>query len=348
MADRRWPVAVAGALALSAAYGQEAGGPDRLFLDDHVLDVQIVAPIESLVKERSTEDYVAGKLSYSDDGGDLVELDIGVRTRGRFRRKPETCQFPPLRLNFKKSQVKGTLFAKQNKLKLVTHCKTGSYVLEQAVLSEYLAYRILNVLTDKSFNARLARVRYSDTLSGETFEGLGILIEHKNRLGKRLGRPPVSIEKTSVSSLDPDHLNLTSVFQYLIGNTDFSPIAGAPGTECCHNYTLFGEEAGPYYSIPYDFDMSGLVSAPYANPNPKLRLDSVRERLYRGRCVNNELLPNTFEQFHAARESIEELIRSQPELSRRTRDDALRYVKGFYKTISKPKSVERHFIRKCE
>lgn len=339
---------VAWMLAFSVADGQGVPGPDPLFESDSLLKLEIAAPIETITRDRSIEDYMPGKLSYKTELGEVVELDVGIKTRGRFRSKPDTCSFPPLRLNFKKSEMAGTLFVNQDKLKLVTHCETGSYVLEQAVLTEYLAYRVLNLLTEKSFLVRLVQIEYTDTMSAESFAGFGILIEHKNRLGARINASPISIEKTTASALDPEHLNLTSVFQYFIGNTDFSPIAGSPGRQCCHNYSLFGRGEVPVYSIPYDFDMAGFVSAPYAYPNPKLRLDSVRDRLYRGRCINNDRLPHTFDVFQRAREDIEALVREQDGLSRKTRSDTLRFIKGFYKDIAKPKSIERNFIRTCE
>ncbi|MDH3552013.1 MAG: hypothetical protein OER22_05300 [Gammaproteobacteria bacterium] len=322
--------------------------PDPLFASNEPLDVRIVAPFDSIALDRPTQEYVSGQLQYRTTDGKLVDLDVGIRARGRYRRRPDVCAFPPLRLNFKKSQVKKTLFAGQDKLKLVTHCTTGSYIHEQSILAEFLAYRFFNLLTDASYRVRLLRIKYANPNEEIGIDGYGIFIEHKDSLAKRIGLPPLSVEKIPVSSLDPEYLNLTSVFHYLIGNTDFSPIAGAPGGECCHNHTLFGGDGTPYISVPYDFDMSGFVSAPYAAPNPKLRLDSVQDRLYRGRCVNNERLPTTFEKIVARRDDFEALIRDQAGLSRKMRSGMLRYVDEFYRTISRPKSVERHFIKKCK
>jgi len=349
MARPRWVIAVPVLLlALSAASAQDADEVDPLFASEEVLNVRIVAPFDIIARDRPVDEYVSGKFHYTAGDGELVELDVGVRTRGRYRRRPDICSFPPLRLNFKKSQVKETLFTGQDKLKLVTQCATGSYIYEQALLAEFLAYRILNLLTDTSFRVRLLRIEYVNTGVEKSFDGYAVLIEHKDSLARRIGIPPLVVEKTTVASLEPKYLNLTSVFQYLIGNTDFSPIAGSRGGECCHNHTLFGEEGESYYSIPYDFDMSGFISAPHATPNPKLRLDSVRERLYRGRCVNNELLPATLDKFQAKRDDIEGLIRDQAGLGRTKREEILRFVSDFYRKIASTKSVNRHFVSKCE
>ena len=65
------------------------------------------------------------------------------------------------------------------------------------------------------------------------------------------------------------------VFQFFLGNTDFSPVQVETKDKCCHNNALFGTPGElPYLAVPYDFDMSGFVYAPHSNPNPKLRIDN--------------------------------------------------------------------------
>ena len=122
----------------------------------------------------------------------------------------------------------------------------------------------------------------------------------------RIDGEPVVIERVPVSSIYPENLSLASVFQYFIGNTDFSPVATPPGEECCHNQALFTSEEGPYRTIPFDFDQTGLVDARHAEPNPRFGISSVKVRLYRGRCVNNELLPATLQHFQDNRAEIED------------------------------------------
>ncbi|MGB5257072.1 MAG: hypothetical protein WBN44_07445, partial [Woeseiaceae bacterium] len=126
-------------LLASTSFAQGADDADPLFQTNGTLDVRIVAPINTILRERSDEEDVDGKFEYTDDAGELVELDIGIRTRGISRLKKETCPFPPLRLDFKKSQIKKSHFHKQDKLKLVTHCRDKSTVYQQVVLNEFLA-----------------------------------------------------------------------------------------------------------------------------------------------------------------------------------------------------------------
>jgi hypothetical protein len=66
----------------------------------------------------------------------------------------------------------------------------------------------------------------------------------------RLDRKDLKIERTSIGAIQPDLLNLISMFEFMIGNVDFSPVAGAPYNECCHNYVLFGNYVDPIIAIP--------------------------------------------------------------------------------------------------
>jgi hypothetical protein len=318
---------------------------DPLFNGDEILQMTITAPLTTLVRERPKDDYLPGIIQYTEADGTALTLDLEIRTRGHFRHK--TCDYPPLLLNLKKKQTDGTIFAQQNKLKLVIHCD-DSERYEQTVLREYLAYQILNAVTDMSFRARLLRVKYVNSENnGGGQERYAFLIEHKNRLGARYGLQDLKVDRTTVAAIQPDRLNLTSVFEFLIGNTDFSPVAGAPDDECCHNYVLFGNNIDPVIAIPYDFDQSGFVDAPYAVANAIFRIRSVRQRVYRGRCVNNEYVEASLQRFRGRRDAIYELLLGQEGLDARVRKRLIRYIDDFYELINDPRDVERKIIKKC-
>jgi len=333
-------------LPILAATAKGNNEPDPLFASHEIIDIEIEAPFGLLTSERPDEEELPGKIRYTADDGSLVEFDIALRTRGRLRRTKRVCQFPPLRLNFKKSKVKGSLFDKQDRLKLVTHCRKQQRY-EQAVISEYLAYRIFSLLSDASYRVRLLRATYTYTDANEQLQSYAILIEHRDRIGKRLHAKTIKINRAKIQDLRGSDLNVTSVFQFLIGNTDFSPVATMPGEDCCHNQVLFAREGEPHYTIPYDFDQSGLVNAPYAAPNPIFGLSTTRERLYRGRCVNNDYLPETLKQFNDKRNDIESLIRDQQDLTKGTAKRILAYIKQFYETINKPRRLAREIVKKC-
>ena len=327
---------------------------DPLFRHHDVIDVTIAVPVERLEDERPLEEEYPGTISYKNQAGEDVSVDVQIRTRGRYRRQERICPFPPTRLNFKNKQTKDTIFEKQDKLKLVGHCRSGGRY-EQLVLKEYLAYRFLNELTDNSFRVRLLRITWVDTddpkqVANPAEEGMvryGFVIENRKRLAKRIGRPSLEISRTSVSNLEPEYTNLTSVFQYFIANTDFSPILGAADDTCCHNTKLYGNEGELLWSIPYDFDMAGMTDAPYATPNEKFRIRSVRQRVYRGRCVNNEYLEQSLALFREKKAAFYALVENQQDLSGSSRKSMLSLMNRFYDLIDDERAVKKRMADAC-
>lgn len=338
------------ALLLSAGtiQAQVPGEPDPLFASDDVLNVRIVAPIKTLMGDRPDMEELPGTLSWTSEAGEVVTVGVALRTRGNYRRQRTICPFAPLRLNLKKSEVKDTLFDKQDKLKLVTHCRDGITRYEQSLLREHLVYKMFNELTDYSFRVRLLRITYvdSDSDNRERTE-YGFVIEHQDRLAKRTALPVVDLPRAPLSSLESAYTNLVLLFEYFVGNTDFSPVAGPKDEACCHNATLFGRQETGLYPIPYDFDMSGMVNADYATPNPRFNLPDVRTRLYRGRCHFNDHIPASIARFNEKKDRLYELVETDENLNGRTRREMRRFMNEFFDVLDKPKSVSRHISGKC-
>jgi hypothetical protein len=340
-------VCVAWFLLFSAAEAQEIGAPDPLFQSDEILDVRIVAPISTLVSKRPIDEELPGVFQYTNSAGEVVEFDIKLRTRGKFRRDKDNCRFPPLRLNFAKSQTKGTLFHKQNKVKLVTHCQ-NSAKYAQVLLREYIAYRLLNVMTDASFRVRLLRITYVENERSKADDvRYGFIIEHKDRLAKRMGKTILEVSGVSPRSLNAEYANTVSLYHYLIGNTDFSSVRGPKGELCCHNHVLFGNEGEPVWSIPYDFDQAGLVGAPHAEPNPQLNIRTVKNRLYRGRCIHNDYVEATVANYQGKREELLRIIGELEVASDRSVQSMTNYIEKFYKALDSEKRVTSAIIKKC-
>ncbi len=336
---------------LLAAFAGELCADDSappLFSDDSVLEIRIEAPLTTLVRERSDTEYLDGFAYYTDATGAERQLDLKLRTRGRYRRKSETCPFPPVRLNFRKEQVEGSVFDGVDKLKLVTHCRNSSDAYEQNVLKEYLAYRIFNLLTDYSLRVRLLRIEYVDSENNDKSETrFAFLIEDDDLFADRVGAPPVKLPYTAYERLDSAQATLVAVFQYLIGNTDFSMIAGAKDDNCCHNIALFTVGEDRYLPVPYDFDFAGLVNARYAEPNPALSIKRVTSRLYRGQCSFNSHVDDTVAQVLAQRASVHDTLARVPGMDERTRKNATRYLEGFFDEMAESRNVENQMVKRC-
>jgi hypothetical protein len=319
-----------------------------LFASHAPLEVTIEAPLTTLMEERPDDEYLEGTFSYTGDDGVQQTFDLKIRTRGKFRRQEEICNFAPIRLNFRKKQVADTIFAGQDKLKLVTHCRQNKPLYEQLVLREYLAYRILQVMTDKSFGVRLLHINYADTERGSSRVKYGFVIEDDDDVAERNGMKSMKIGDVTFDDLDPQQQNLVYVFQYMIGNTDFSLINGPEISKCCHNSKLLsGTGSAPLTPLPYDFDFSGLVKAPYATPDRRFRLASVRSRLYRGHCGNNDLLPDTFRLFLDRRDVVYAIVDELEMFTANTRRSVIRYLDSFYDCITRPEAIAVEFTDKC-
>lgn len=340
-------VSVAWFLLISGAEAQEIRAPDPLFQSDEILDVRIVAPISALLSERPIDKELAGTFQFTNSAGEAVEFDIKLRTRGRFRRDKENCRFPPLRLNFVKSQTKGTLFHEQNKVKLVTHCQNSQKYAE-VLLREYIVYRLLNVMTDTSFRVRLLRITYVESERKRNDDvRYGFIIEHKDRLAKRIGKTLLEIQGISPRSLNPEYANTVSMYHYLIGNTDFSSVRGPKGEVCCHNHVLFSNEGEAVWSVPYDFDQAGLVNAPHAEPNSQFHIRTVRHRLYRGRCLHNDHLSATIANYQGKREQLLQVVNELEIASERSVKSMTDYIEKFYETLASEKRVSSALVKKC-
>jgi len=321
-----------------------------LFTSDELLNLTIEAPLRSIFRERGqeSEDHDA-TLRYDGPDGVEVALEIGLKTRGKFRLQRSTCNFPPLRLNIRTSLAENTLFEGQDRLKLVTHCQDGRSQYEQYVLQEYMVYRLYNLLSDMSFRVRLARITYVDSEEDrDTLTRYAFLIEDEELMAQRSGWEAMAVLQVPPDIYDQEQLNLVEVFQYLIGNTDWDAFKNAPDEEsCCHNVKVVGDMVGPVFPIPYDFDFSGMVDARYATPDPSLDIRRVRQRKYRGICRPHEEIDATLRVFQEKKAAIYSLYREQEGLEDRTLERSIEYLDEFYEVIEDPGKVRSRMERDC-
>jgi hypothetical protein len=342
----RQRLVVLAAAVLGSSYLGPAGAA-TLFESQDALQLRLEAPFATLLAQRPAEDYHPARLlgPFAGDGAD-VALDLRVRVRGKSRL--ELCDFPPLLLNFPADGLTGTEFEGENRLKLVTHCSRNSSY-DQHLLLEYVSYRVLNLLTDSSLRVRLVGAHYVDTERARDLATRpGILLEDEERFAARAGFELYEAETVDRSRYDPHAAALLDVFQYFIGNTDWSASAGPQGDACCHNVVPVARPDGGLLPIPYDFDSAGIVNAPHALPDERLRIQNVRQRLYRGGCHAPAVLEETFAKFQAERGAITALIQQQPGLSEAVAKRTLDYIEQFYERIEDPRVVERTFEAPCK
>jgi len=270
-------------------------------------------------------------------GADVPEVPIELSSRGHFRLREGSCSWVPLRVHFRKD-VDG-VFAGQSSLKLVTHCRDNDD-FEQHVLREYVPYRIYALVSPLAFRARLARIAYVDATTARTLTTrYGMFIEDDGDVAKRAGARSIDLPRTLFSDLDQESLTTMALFEYMIANTDVSIVK-------LHNVKLMVTEQRVMYPVPYDFDFSGLVDAPYANPDPKLGISTVRDRIYRGPCRSQAEFEAVLEKFRAKKGEILALYDAVPDLRDGYRKSARSYIDNFYAAVERDR-VKRTLVDGC-
>jgi hypothetical protein len=324
---------------------QQQGDADKVyklpvvFRDSTPLEVTLIAPFKQLKRERRGQSpYHAARIVYTGDSG-VVSVPVKVKTRGIWRR--QHCDLPPLRLNFSKDSVKHTVFHHLDKARLTMHCRDGDDY-EQYVLQEFQLYRVQHLITPLSFDARLLRVTYVDAESKDTLgHRYAFVMEEDSAFAVRVGGQALGTKGATAADLDPNELAVFGVWQYFVGNTDFSVAA-------LHNVVLLSRDTS-YYPVAHDYDFSGAVNARYATPPPQLRSNSVADRIMRGYCVSPQYFTNAFALFNAKKGAIYALYADQlgSLLKRDVADRTLRYFDQFYATIANAREAKSDIIDAC-
>ena len=311
-----------------------------LFIGDEPLNLKIIGDVRSLLRDRSdSPQYYPITMEYTEKDSNVMSMDLKAKTRGNFRLRIARCSYPPLWLNFPKKKIpEHSLFSGQDKLKLVVPCMG-----EDHVIREYLVYKMYNLFTDYSFRVRLVRIHFTDVSNNKKHDPqLAFLLEANVLMAERNDAEIFKRDRIKGKYLSRSHFLRMAVFQYLIGNTDWS-------TEYRHNINLLKNTGESFpIPVPYDFDQCGFVGAPYAKPSEALKLSSVRERRYRGFCIDDlQELSEVFNIFVDRRNDILELINDHKLLDDKSRKYLVKYVEEFYGIINDEKKRERAFSYPC-
>jgi hypothetical protein len=276
------------------------------------------------------------------EGGAPEALPVSLSVRGITRRKKEICSFPPLRIEFTEKPAATSIFKGQKRLKLVTHCQsTDRY--QQYVLLEYAAYRLYSSLTPESFGVRLAKINYVNEDGHSIATRFGFFVEDIDDVARRNGHERLrGANRISVSHLDPAAAARFAVFEYMISNLDWAMTVSPIGMDCCHNSRLVGAKAATtgLIPVPYDFDYSGLVDAPYAVPPDSIRVANVRVRRYRGFCQHNDQARAFLTELLPRRAALLATLEQTPQLNEGVRRRAANYLAEFFDQLGSPQQID--------
>lgn len=312
-----------------------------LFTSEKPIAVTLTMNIKAVRKDRGADaPYHAATMSYTDSAGTVVTVPMRARTRGIWRLK--NCDFPPLRLKVSDKVTKKTIFHDLGEPKLVNFCRNND-TYEQYILQEFMLYRIYQLLTPVSHHVRLLKVSYADSATGKVeATRYGFISEDPAQVAERMNGTILKEKGADSDDLDPAHSSIAFLFQYMIGNTDFS-FGGL------HNAELIRTNTGDMLPIAYDFDYAGAINTSYATPDPRLRIKSVRERQFRGYCAFMAEYPKALPIFNEKKPAIYALYADPlgQLLSPRAVKETLSYFDDFYKDIATPKDAQRKIFDDC-
>jgi hypothetical protein len=312
-----------------------------LFLNDDILDLSLRFDITTYTRKKPKDEYLDAVLTYHLSKTDSINRNVRLKSRGEFRN--QYCDFPPIALNFKGKDPEKNDREKLEKVKLVTHCESGN---EAYLLKEYLVYKLFNVLTERSFRVRLARINYINTAKNtKPIRTYAFFIEPVNFLAERINCIPLEVTTLTQRNIVPESIDRMAVFFYMIGNTDWS----VPNQ---HNCKVFADPASPVKDlglvIPYDFDYTGFVNAHYAVPPEGLGIQNVRQRMYLGMCRDDNAYLNALKEFRDKKDSFYRIINEFTLLNERDRKDLTKFLDEFYAEIEKNNSILKSFANTCK
>lgn len=313
---------------------------EGLFDTEAVLSITLSGNLSKLLRDKSKapQKYPL-TLSYINDNKENVKITAEAKTRGNFRRLLGNCAYLPLKIYFPDvAAIQNTIFRDQRKMKLVMPCRGEKYVIH-----EYLVYKLYNLITPKSFRVRLVKVRLDNQQKKKQKQPVyGILLEEEAQMAKRIEM--VSLErKFRPTQLQKESFLNMAVFEYLIGNTDWS-------IQYLQNIKLLAQnsKATPY-PVPYDFDHAGIVNAPYAKPAEALNLRSIKDRRYRGYCLKNlQKFEPTIAFYNQLKSAIYSVYQDCELLDKKYKASTIKFLDEFYETINDAEKWQKEFAYPCD
>ncbi len=332
----------AGAPVYAITHGTGETGKMGLFECETYLEVEIITDLDTLINDMGDDpQYFPAVFKYRETTGDWITLNVDIRTRGKFRKNSDNCDFPPLKIDFKKDRM-NTIFEPYKDLKMVTHCQSEIPVYNQYVLQEYLIYKSYNLFTDLSFRVRLLSITYIDDENPErTIEKYGFFLENAEDVARRNNGYLLELETVNTDLIDQDQLTLVSFFEYMIINTDWS-------MSIMHNVELVAVNYfDPPFPVPFDFDWSGLINIPYEVPSSSGYRTREPERIYKGVCRKKRELRKVVDLFHARKQMLFDLYMDFPYLDQDIKTHTLEELQIFYEILNDKYIFRIEFIEHC-
>lgn len=288
-------------------------------VSDEPINLTIVADTEIMFDKINERDYQTA-LGRLDNGQGIVlhEGEVKVKSRGKSRK--EMCEIPPVMFKIGEGATK-------LKLKLVTPCQLNQEG-QSLLYKEQLAYEMYHKLTEYSFRTQLVNITYKDNdQDNDPLTMVGFFIEDDEQISTRLSAQMLRAHE-EVTSLNQEQQQLMTMYQYFIGNTDWD-------LDERHNIKMVRKKGSNVaVAIPYDFDKAGLVDAPYAIPNPKYPVETVKNRHFMGKETSRAQIEPTIQIFEDKKAQLKFIIDNATNLAQEDKLEVTKFIDKFYGTLS--------------
>lgn len=317
----------------------------RLFRTTTPVEVTFTTDLRTLVRDRDSTKFKphGALMQYQEADGKTVSIPVTLQTRGHFRRQERNCSFPPLLMEFRKKDAEGTLLQGNTKLKITVNCRPKDDTYEQYVLQEYAVYRLYQRVSPLHFRTRLAKAVFKDSLAKTAdVSSWAFFIEDDQEVAKEFKTSNEKSKGALFDQLDQPQLITTTLFEYLVGNTDYS-------ISQQHNIALLRDSmATVIRPVAYDFDWSGVVNPRYAFPDQRLGIKFVTQRLYRGPCLTQAQWKPYLDKFVALKPVVDSIYNSVPSLDPKKVKSSIEWYDEAFKVFADPRQAKRELIDPCQ
>ena len=289
---------------------------------DSIVHLRFTTDLGGLIRTRTKETYQNASITYTDRDGKAISRNVEVKARGNIRK--EICSHPPIKIKWKRKTLDSLGYARHNEMKVVWQCREGKHY-EQVLLREFMAYRLYNLISPYSFRVQLAKMEVHDAAHPQRqYSKYAFLIEDESQFEERTQGKFRDTLLKSQRELLRDELLTLYVFQYMIGNTDWS-LGNLHNVRILHFPTLDKSVV-----VPYDFDYAGMVGANYAVPHETLPIKDVRERYYKGGECSEPEIQRLTQLFLDKKQPVLSYCEQFPHLDGFVKKDLVDYIEGFF------------------
>nr|NQU89433.1 hypothetical protein [Bacteroidota bacterium] len=314
--------------------------PD-IFSSDKPLQWSLTFDIRKFRNEKDDEEKLPATLTIYDDDSSVVQRNISIKARGESRKK--ICYFPPIKLNLGEASFDDAYLDTIKNHKLVTHCGS-SKKSDQVLLKEYLVYKLFNLFSEKSFRVRLIKMKYIDSEEKvKTESRFAFLIEDSDVMAGRNQCLIIKYEKFGMKHIDRSSMILLSMFQYMIGNVDWT-VSGLHNIKLIKSMDFTLEFP---FAVPYDFDHAGFVDASYATNVMNPEIQSVKTRMFLGACYTKKEYDEIIKVFLNRKNEMYDLINNFDLLDDKSAKSIITYMDKFYKMIGQPNFYKKYISPFC-